>query len=162
MTASCLCKYGEGAGFPFQVESLEMGMIRSTLSTFTKQTMGRVRRRTSTKQCSITLVVRNLRRRWGTKAKNDDRQVLRQAPYHAGEGPPPARLESTEGGFGSCPALGQIDGLGSCSEKEPPTRLYPNIPLRGGDLYENKRNGLGWEMGIEPTTSGATVRCSAS
>src|ERR1019366_9707752 len=36
-------------------------MIRSTLSTFTKHTMGRVRRRTSTKQRSIALVVRSLR-----------------------------------------------------------------------------------------------------
>ena len=26
MTSSCLCKYREGAGFPFQVESLEDGL----------------------------------------------------------------------------------------------------------------------------------------
>ena len=26
MTSSCLCKYREGAGFPFQVESLEDGV----------------------------------------------------------------------------------------------------------------------------------------
>src|SRR5881396_3380236 len=36
-------------------------MMRSTLSTFTKHTIGRVLRRTSTKQRSITLVVRSLR-----------------------------------------------------------------------------------------------------
>src|SRR5260370_40259192 len=38
-------------------------MMRSTLSTFTKHTMGRVRRRTSTKRRSITLVVRSFRHR---------------------------------------------------------------------------------------------------
>ena len=26
MSSSCLCKYGEGAGFPFQVETLEDGV----------------------------------------------------------------------------------------------------------------------------------------
>jgi hypothetical protein len=25
--SSCLCKYGEGAGFPFQIESLEDGVL---------------------------------------------------------------------------------------------------------------------------------------
>jgi hypothetical protein len=45
--------------------------MRSTLSTFTKHTMGRVRQRTSTKQRSITLVVRSLRYRCRGKAKND-------------------------------------------------------------------------------------------
>src|SRR2546422_2116141 len=46
-------------------------MMRSTLSTFTKHTIGRVLRRTSTKQRSITLVVRSLRHRCRGKAKND-------------------------------------------------------------------------------------------
>src|SRR5260370_28775303 len=48
-------------------------MIRSTLSTFTKHTMGRVRRRTSTKQRSITLVARRFRLRcWGKANIVDD------------------------------------------------------------------------------------------
>jgi hypothetical protein len=46
-------------------------MIRSMLSTFTKQTMGRVRRRTSTKQRSMTLVVRSFGHKCRGKAKND-------------------------------------------------------------------------------------------
>src|SRR5581483_8887906 len=46
-------------------------MIRSTLLTFTKQTMGRVRRRTSTKQRSMTLVVRSFLQRCRGKLKND-------------------------------------------------------------------------------------------
>jgi hypothetical protein len=45
--------------------------MRSTLTTLTKHTMGRLRRRTSTKQRSITLVVRSLRHRCRGKAKND-------------------------------------------------------------------------------------------
>jgi hypothetical protein len=46
-------------------------MMRSTLSTLTKHTMGRVRRRISTKQRSVTLEVRNLRHQCRGKAKND-------------------------------------------------------------------------------------------
>ena len=59
-------------------------MIRSTLSTFTKHTMGRVRRRTSTKQRSITLVVRSLRHRCRGKAKNDSNsgKIAPQPPHH--------------------------------------------------------------------------------
>ena len=44
--SSCLCKNSEGAVSPFQIESAERSnkMMRSTLATLTKQTMGRVRR----------------------------------------------------------------------------------------------------------------------
>ena len=45
--------------------------MRSTLLTFTKHTMGRVRRRTSTKQRSMRLVVRSFLRRCRGKLKND-------------------------------------------------------------------------------------------
>src|ERR1700719_1772110 len=48
-------------------------MMRSTLSTFTKHTIGRVRLRTSTKQRSITLVVRSLRHRCRGKAKKESK-----------------------------------------------------------------------------------------
>src|SRR6266478_4828288 len=33
VTSSCLCKYGEGAGFPFQIESLEDG-VNDSIHTF--------------------------------------------------------------------------------------------------------------------------------
>src|SRR5581483_9638973 len=52
-------------------------MIRSTLFTFTKHTMGRVRRLTSTKQRSMTLVVRSFRHKCRGKLKNDSQAVLR-------------------------------------------------------------------------------------
>src|SRR5487761_1425487 len=45
-------------------------MILSTLATFTNSTMGRVRRRTSTEQRSIALVVRSLRHNGCGKSKN--------------------------------------------------------------------------------------------
>src|SRR5260370_39401992 len=44
-------------------------MMRSTLSTLVNTTIGRVRRRTSTKQRSITLVVRSFRHRYLGKLK---------------------------------------------------------------------------------------------
>src|SRR5437870_9629569 len=72
VTSSCLCKKVEGAGFPFQVKSLEDG-IDDAIHTFYvhKTHHGWVRRRTSTKQRSIMLVVRSLRHRWRGKAKNE-------------------------------------------------------------------------------------------
>ena len=45
--------------------------MRSTLLTFTKQTIGRVRRRTSTNKRSMTFVVRNLGHSRRGKLKND-------------------------------------------------------------------------------------------
>jgi|CZKH01.1.fsa_nt_gi hypothetical protein len=33
VTSSCLCKYGEGAGFPFQIEPLEDG-VEDAVHTF--------------------------------------------------------------------------------------------------------------------------------
>ena len=50
-------------------------MMRSTLSTLTKQTMGRVRRRTSTKQRSMTLVVRNFLHRTSGRDWNRTRKM---------------------------------------------------------------------------------------
>lgn len=45
--------------------------MRSTLSTLTMHTTGRVRRRTPAKQRSMTLVVRSLRHKWLGKAKSE-------------------------------------------------------------------------------------------
>src|SRR5438132_8620242 len=90
-------------------------MMRSALSTFTKHTMGRVRRRTSTKQRSIMLVVRSLRHRWRGEGEEREQlgQILLQPPDHGGISPAPAGAEGAKGGYGLRPALGQVDGLGS-------------------------------------------------
>ena len=155
MTASCLCKYGEGAGFPFQVESLEMEMIRSTLSTFTKQTMGRVRRRTSTQQRSITLVVRNLRRRWGTKAKNDSssgRSCAKRRTMLAKGGRQRA-WKARKVASARARLLAKWMAWARAVKRSLQRDCYPNILLRGGDLYENKRNGWGGRWESNPARS---------
>jgi hypothetical protein len=62
--SSRLCKSLEGAVFPFQVKSLEDGINDAVhTSHVEKQTIGLVLLRTSTKQRSMMLVVRNLRHR---------------------------------------------------------------------------------------------------
>src|ERR1017187_10940797 len=55
-------------------------MTRSTLCMFTKQTMGRVRRRTSTKQRSMRLVLRSFFHRCRGKRKKDNRPLQPAAP----------------------------------------------------------------------------------
>src|SRR5216683_6332999 len=90
-------------------------MIRSTLSTFTKHTMGRVRRRTSTKQRSITLVVRSFRHRCRGKVKKDSSSGKSRSrrrttlPYSRA----PTHPQAAEGGFGLGTARSQVDGLGA-------------------------------------------------
>jgi hypothetical protein len=57
-------------------------MIRSTLSTLTKQTMGRILLLTSTKQRSITLVVRRVRHRWGETIETEQLGQIAPQPFH--------------------------------------------------------------------------------
>ena len=68
--------------------------MRSTLSTFTKHTMGRVRRRTSTKQRSITLVVHSFRHRCRGKAKNDSSSGKSRSRRRTGNWAPTYELHS--------------------------------------------------------------------
>jgi hypothetical protein len=77
--------------------------------------MGRVRRRTSTKQRSITLVVRQFAPQVPGKSEERQqfRQVLLQPADHSGVSSAPARAEGAKGGFCMRSALGQIDRLGS-------------------------------------------------
>src|SRR5579885_2045426 len=87
-------------------------MIRSTLFTFTKHTMGRVRRRTSTKQRSMTLVVRSFFHKCRGKLKNDSSSG-RSPSHHGAVVLLPAPVEGAECGFGLTPALGAINRLRS-------------------------------------------------
>src|SRR2546425_1042269 len=67
------CKYGEGAGFPFQVESLEDGMDDAVHALdIYEADHGPGATAHLHETASITLVVRSLRRRWRAKAKNDN------------------------------------------------------------------------------------------
>src|SRR5271157_5687666 len=89
-------------------------MIRSTLGTLTKQTMGRVRRRTSTKQRSMILVVRSFvyRCRGEAEKRQQLRQIALQWSHHRAIHRLPASAEGAKSGFGLTPAVGAIDRLG--------------------------------------------------
>src|SRR5919198_5261953 len=89
-------------------------MIRSTLCTLTKQTMGRVRRRTSAKQRSITLVVRSFRHRWRGKLKNDSSSGKSRSSCRTMRGYSrfQARRKARNASCAAGPAVGLIDGLG--------------------------------------------------
>lgn len=74
MTSSCLCKNLEGAGFQFQIKTIEAGIDNSVNALYVyKADLCRVRRRTSTKHRSIILVVRSCFHRCLGKLKNDKR-----------------------------------------------------------------------------------------
>src|SRR5215813_1422126 len=88
-------------------------MMRSTLWTLTKQTMGRVRRRTSTKQRSIMLVVRKLAPQMA--GTTEERQQLRQIPLQlanqAGIVPLPPGTKAAKCRLCLLAVCGLIDGL---------------------------------------------------
>src|ERR1700674_62000 len=70
--SSCLCKYGEGAGFSFQVRSLENG-VEDAVHTFYvhKAHHGTSPSADFHEAASITSVVRSFRQRCWGNAKND-------------------------------------------------------------------------------------------
>src|SRR5581483_6388830 len=87
-------------------------MIRSTLFTFTKHTMGRVRRLTSTKQRSMTLVVRSFRHKCRGKLKNDSSSgIALQWSHQARVIDLPAAAKAAKGSLGLASAVGPIDCL---------------------------------------------------
>jgi len=76
VTSSCLCKKVEGAFFPFGllVHAVEDGIDNPVDALDVDEAgHGPVRRRTSTKQRSITLVVGSLRHSGRGKLKNESR-----------------------------------------------------------------------------------------
>ena len=112
MTSSCKV---EGCGLStFRLKPLKIEKImRSTLATLTKQTMGRVRRRTSTKQRSMTLVVRSFLHKAQGKLKKE-RRVSPSPVASPSSGRHPSNesyYKATERGFRLRPTVGMIDGL---------------------------------------------------
>src|SRR5205085_9070358 len=88
-------------------------MIRSTLCTFTKQTIGLVRRRTSTKQRSIILVVCNCFHRCLGKLKNASRLGKSFSNCLTIVGLSlPAQFETAECGTRLFAICGQVNSLG--------------------------------------------------
>lgn len=90
-------------------------MIRSTLSTLTKQTIGRVRRHTSTKQRSITLVVQ-LPPQMAGKAEEGEQfgQVLLELSHPCGLGALPMLLEAAKSLLSQAISVGSVDGVDPC------------------------------------------------
>jgi len=110
--SSCLCKKLEGAVFPFQIESLEDGVDDAVYAFHVHETHHRVRRRTSTKQRSMMLVVRSFRHRGRGRAKNDSSSGRSRSSCRTGAVlAPPAGAEAAEGGHRLAAAVGPIDGL---------------------------------------------------
>src|SRR5271166_3182846 len=87
-------------------------MMRSTLFTFTKHTIGRVRRRTSTKQRSMMLVVRSFLQRCRGKLKNDSRSgKSRSSCRTIGPYTDCQRRRKARKAAGLAPAVGAINRL---------------------------------------------------
>src|SRR5580704_13414738 len=90
-------------------------MIRSTLSTSVNTTMGRVRRRTSTKQRSIAFVVRSFRHRCTGSTKKCSSSGRSRSSCLTRTGyrhpTPPMEPEALEGPSCRSDILGQVDLL---------------------------------------------------
>src|ERR1700693_5153917 len=116
VTSSCLCKKVEGAGFPFQVKSLEDGVDDSvhafdvdkanhgpgTPAHFDKAALDHV----GGAQFAPEVPGKS-------EERQQLRQILLQPPDHRGINSTPARAERAKGGYCLRPALGQIDRLRS-------------------------------------------------
>jgi hypothetical protein len=106
-------------------------MIRSTLATLTKQTIGRVRRRTPTKTLSITLVVRNCRHcRLGKLKLSRSGKSRASRRTTLGVVRPPALLKPMKGIPGSGAIRRQIDDPGIAHHPivMPLPQLLQNVP----------------------------------
>src|SRR5271157_5788419 len=114
--SSCLCKYGEGAGFPFQIESLENGVDDAihaldihkahhgpgTPSYFHEAALDHIGGPELAPQ---------------VPGKSEEgkqlRQIALQPSYQAAVVLPPAVAEAAKRGFGLPSTFGQVDGLRS-------------------------------------------------
>src|SRR6184192_4315509 len=89
-------------------------MMRSTLSTLTKQTMGRVRPHFHKAALDHVGSAQFAPQVPGKSEERQQlRQILLQPPDHGRVSSAPARAEKAKGGYRLRPALGPIDRLGS-------------------------------------------------
>lgn len=110
-------------------------MIRSTLCTLTKHTMGRVRRRTSTKHRSRTFVVQELapERSWTLNERESLGPISSQPRHERGIRIPPPARERAGGVFSLGPTGRLIDRLGVCLHRggiAPPNPAHQIAELR--------------------------------
>src|ERR1700677_2624908 len=98
VTSSCLCKKVEGAGFPFQVESLEDGVADAVGAFYIDKANHGPGAAYFDEAASITLVVRSLRHRCRGESEERQqlRQVLLQPPHPGGISSAPARAKTRD------------------------------------------------------------------
>jgi len=112
--SSCLCKYGEGAGFPFQIESLEDGVDDAIHALDIHKAHHRPSPPTHFHETALDNVRRpQLAPQMPGKGKEREqlRQIALQTPHHAAVVWSPAGAEAAKGGFGLPSTFGQVDGL---------------------------------------------------
>src|SRR5271165_6615154 len=112
--SSCLCKYGEGAGFPFQVESLEDGVDDAIHALDVHKAHHGPGAPPYFHEAALDHIGRpELAPQVAGKGEEGKQlgQVALQSPHHAAVVLPPAGAEATKGGFGVPTTCGQVDGL---------------------------------------------------
>src|SRR5438309_9330699 len=116
VTSSCLCKKVEGAGFPFQVKSLEDGIDDAIRTFYVHKTHHGSGAAADFDKAALDHVS-GAQFAPQVAGEGEEReqlgQILLQPPDHGGISPAPAGAEGAKGGYGLRPALGQVDGLGS-------------------------------------------------
>ena len=112
--SSCLCKYAEGAGFPFQVESLENGVDDAIHGLHVDEADHGAGAASDFDEAALDDVggAQLAPQVFGKgEAGEPFGQVAAQLLDHGGILPLPASGQGAEGGFGLAASLGQIDGL---------------------------------------------------
>src|SRR5579875_2174257 len=115
VTSSCLCKYAEGAVFPFQIESLEDGVDDSVHGLHVDEANHGPGSSTHFDEAAFNDVGgAQLAPQVLGKMVEDQQvgQIAFQLPHHGGIFPAPAAAEGARGSLGLTAAIGQIDGLG--------------------------------------------------
>src|SRR5579875_3175815 len=114
VTSSCLCKYAEGAVFPFQIESLEDGVDDAVHGLHVDEANHGPGSSTHFDEAAFDdiggaqLAPQVLGK---TVEGQQVGQIAFQLPHHGGIFPAPAAAEDACGSFGLPSSLGKIDGL---------------------------------------------------
>src|SRR5579875_2489527 len=115
VTSSSLCKYSEGAVFPFQIESLEDGVDDAVHGLHIDETDHGSSTASDFPEAAFDDIGgAQLAPQVLGKTEEDQQvgQIALQLPHHGGIFPTPAAAEDACGSFGLPSSLGQIDGLG--------------------------------------------------
>src|SRR5579875_3847583 len=114
VTSSSLCKYSEGAVFPFQIESLEDGVDDAVHGLHVDEANHGPGSSTHFDEAAFNDVggAQLAPQVLGKTVEGQQAgQIAFQLPHHGGIFPAPAAAEDACGSFGLTAAIGQIDGL---------------------------------------------------